>query len=46
MGAVGVETWTFKAVGKGRALIFLRYARSWEQDGEPIRQAVIVVEVW
>jgi predicted secreted protein len=45
LGSGGVDTWTFKAVGKGRALIFLRYARSWEKDVEPIRQAVFVVEV-
>jgi len=45
LGSGGVDTWTFKAVGKGRALIFLRYARSWEKDVEPIRQAAFMVEV-
>ncbi|MDD2335985.1 MAG: protease inhibitor I42 family protein [Geobacteraceae bacterium] len=45
LGSGGVDTWTFRAVGKGRALIFLKYARSWEKDVEPIRQAVFVVEV-
>ncbi len=46
MGSGGVDTWTFKAVGKGRALIILQYSRSWEKDVEPIRQAAFVVEVW
>lgn len=45
LGSGGVDTWIFKAVGKGRALIFLQYARSWEKDVEPIRQAAFVVEV-
>jgi inhibitor of cysteine peptidase len=46
IGSGGEETWTFKAVGKGKTLILLRYARSWEKNVEPIRQAAFVVEVW
>jgi predicted secreted protein len=45
LGSGGVDTWTFKAVGKGHALIILQYARSWEKDVEATRQAVYVVEV-
>lgn len=44
-GSGGSETWTFKAVGKGKTTIFLRYARPWEKGVEPIRQAAFVVVV-
>lgn len=44
-GSGGSENWTFKAVGKGKTTIFLRYARPWEKGVEPIRQAAFVVVV-
>jgi predicted secreted protein len=45
MGAGGAETWTFKAVGKGRTVIVLRYSRPWEKGVEPVREAAFVVIV-
>lgn len=44
-GSGGTETWNFKASGKERAVVFLRYARPWEKGGEPLRQAVFVILV-
>ena len=45
MGAPGIETWTFDAVGRGRALISLKYARPWEKNAPPAKEALYVVVV-
>ncbi len=45
MGSPGAETWTFRASGKGRAVIFFQYARPWERQAEPARQAAFVILV-
>lgn len=45
MGSAGTEVWTFKAVGKGSAVVVLRYARPWEKGSEPLRQAAFVILV-
>lgn len=45
MGAGGMETWTFKAVARGKAEIFLHYARPWEKGVEPNKRAAFVVVV-
>ena len=43
-GAGGHELWTFKAVGEGKAEIFMRYVRPWEKD-QPARMNVFTVIV-
>ncbi len=45
IGAGGKEVWTFKAVGKGRAEIRLKYVRLWEKDVPPVKEAVFTVVV-
>lgn len=43
VGAGGVEIWTFKAVGKGEALIDMKYVRPWEKDIAPAGTAKFIV---
>ena len=43
IGAGGKEEWIFKAQGKGRTNIHLKYVRSWEKDKPAVREAVFVV---
>jgi len=45
VGAGGTETWTFKAVARGKAVIFLHYARPWEKGVEPVKRAAFAVVV-
>jgi inhibitor of cysteine peptidase len=45
MGAPGWEIWTFSAVGHGKALVSLKYARPWEKNAPPAKEAVFVVVV-
>ncbi|MCB2190963.1 MAG: protease inhibitor I42 family protein [Deltaproteobacteria bacterium] len=45
VGAGGHETWTFKAMGPGKAMIVLNYARPWEKDKEPAKTRSLEVEV-
>lgn len=45
IGAGGREVWTFKAVGKGKAEIGLKYVRPWEKDVPPVKEAVFTVVV-
>jgi inhibitor of cysteine peptidase len=45
VGAGGSERFTFRAVGKGKAVVFLRYARPWEKGVEPVRRAAFVIVV-
>jgi predicted secreted protein len=45
LGAGGREIWTFKAVGKGRTEIRMKYVRPWEKDIPPIETEVIKVNV-
>jgi predicted secreted protein len=45
VGAGGKEVWTFKAVGKGKTEIFLKYVRPWEKNVPPVREAVFVIVV-
>ncbi|HET6420676.1 MAG TPA: protease inhibitor I42 family protein [Geobacteraceae bacterium] len=45
IGAGGKEIWTFKAVGKGKTEIALKYVRPWEKDVPPVKEAVFTVVV-
>jgi inhibitor of cysteine peptidase len=45
IGAGGREVWTFKAVGKGKTEIHLKYVRPWEKDVPPVKATVFVVVV-
>ena len=36
VGAGGKEIWKFKAIGKGKTAIAMKYVRSWEKDIPPI----------
>ena len=45
MGGPGEEKWTFAAVGRGRTLISLKYARPWERSAPPAKEALYVVVV-
>jgi len=43
IGAPGIELWTFSAVGRGRALIAMKYVRPWEKTAPPAKEALYVV---
>ncbi|MBV9402215.1 MAG: protease inhibitor I42 family protein [Candidatus Eremiobacteraeota bacterium] len=45
IGAPGAEIWTFSGVGRGRALISFKYARPWEKNAPPAKEALYVVAV-
>jgi len=45
VGAGGVTTWRFRAVGEGRTAIELGYARSWEEGLQPLEAFRIQVVV-
>ena len=45
VGAGGQEVWTFKAVGKGRTEISLKYVRPWEKDGKPAKEQSYTIVV-
>jgi len=45
VGAGGKEVWTFRAVGRGRTEIRMKYSRSWEKGTVPARGAVFSVRV-
>jgi len=42
-GAGGHELWTFKAVCKGKAEIFMRYVRPWEKDLPAVTNVFTVI---
>jgi inhibitor of cysteine peptidase len=44
VGSGGVEHWTFKAVGKGRAELALEYVRPWEKVTVNRKDVTIVCE--
>jgi inhibitor of cysteine peptidase len=44
VGSGGVEHWTFKAVGKGRAELTLEYMRPWEKVAVNRKDVTIVCE--
>jgi len=44
VGSGGVEHWTFKAVGKGRAELVLEYMRPWEKEAVNRKDVTIVCE--
>lgn len=44
-GAGGEEAWTFKAVGKGKASILMKYVRPWEKNAVPAKSLVFAVHV-
>lgn len=43
IGAGGREVWTFRAVGKGRTEIRLKYVRPWEMGVPPVKAVVFHV---
>jgi predicted secreted protein len=45
VGAGGADVLKFRAVGKGKTVVFLRYARPWEKGVEPVRRAAFVIIV-
>jgi inhibitor of cysteine peptidase len=45
VGAGGADILKFRAVGKGKTVVALRYARPWEKNVEPARKALFVVIV-
>lgn len=45
VGTGGREAWTFKATGKGKTTIEMKYVRSWEKNQPPARVATYSVEV-
>lgn len=45
VGAGGADILKFRAVGKGKTVIGVRYARPWEKGVEPLRRAAFVVIV-
>ncbi len=45
VGAGGVEEWTFKAIGKGKAKIKLEYVRPWEKDQAPVETQTFTLRV-
>lgn len=45
IGAGGADILKFRAVGKGKAVVVLRYARPWDESVEPARKAAFVVIV-
>ena len=44
VGSGGVERWTFKTVGKGRAELALEYVRPWEKEAVGRTNVAIVCE--
>jgi len=45
VGAGGSEIWTFKAVGRGRTMVRLKYIRPWEKDVPPVEIADYDIQV-
>lgn len=45
VGVGGQEIWTFQAMGPGRVMIVLNYARPWEKDKKPAKSRSLEVEV-
>lgn len=45
VGAGRQEVWTFKAVGKGRTEISLKYVHPWEKDAKPAKEQSYTVVV-
>jgi inhibitor of cysteine peptidase len=43
-GASGIETWRFRAVGRGRTDLMLMYRRSWESE-PPLRELQLRLSV-
>ncbi|MCX5715841.1 MAG: protease inhibitor I42 family protein [Candidatus Omnitrophica bacterium] len=46
VGAGGDEKWIFRAIGKGKTTISLKYIRAWEKDTPPAQTAdyTVIVE--
>lgn len=45
VGAGGKQVWTFKALAKGQARIFLKYVRSWEKNVKPAELKAYLVTI-
>ncbi|MCG6538263.1 MAG: protease inhibitor I42 family protein, partial [Syntrophales bacterium LBB04] len=45
VGAGGIATFTFKAVGTGRTGLLLEYRRTWEKDTKPADDFELTVSV-
>lgn len=44
-GKGGSESWTFKAVGRGKVTITLNYARPWEKNTRPAKTQIFNISV-
>jgi len=45
VGQGGKSVWRFKAIGKGKALIHLKYVRPWEKKAKPEKTKIFVIVV-
>jgi len=45
VGVGGVEEWAFKAIGKGKTKIKLKYVRPWEKNQAPVKKDVFNIYV-
>lgn len=45
VGAGGKSVWKFKAIGKGKALIYLKYVRPWEKKAKPVKTKTFIIIV-
>lgn len=44
-GQGGIETWSFRAVGKGQRQFTVNYLRPWEKDVPPVQTQTFVITV-
>ena len=45
IGQGGTETWTFKAIGKGKPTIAMEYARPWEKNTPPVKTQAFAITI-
>jgi len=45
LGMGGVETWTFRAAGPGKATIVLEYVRPWEKGAKPEKTQAFTISI-
>ena len=44
-GVPGKELWTFKALKKGKSIVFMEYSRPWEGGEKAVKKFVLTVSV-